>query len=250
MGCNRSSSSLSVFLIWGKCWRIALIPARSRGWAELLTTRLVNRSRSPMCCSSARNSARSRELSKKTDTLFCRCSIFVMSSNGLLTHWRMQRCPMGVIVRSKTESNEPWISPRRMVSVSSRLRRVAASSTMNSLVLYVASPFNKAIADGWVCSRYWMIIPLVWIARGRFSSPKPSNVETSIFLKRISRHRPVSNRQSGIVVRLPVRLPFNFKDSGRRISTGFSRANSDLRSVSGSADSICVTANSPVVISA
>jgi len=57
------------------------------------------------------------------------------SRSGWLSHLRNSRPPMGVNVASSTPSSEPCTVPPRMLSVSSRLRRVASSRSMYSLML-------------------------------------------------------------------------------------------------------------------
>ena len=52
-------------------------------------------------------------------------------SSGRSTHARSSRPPMGVRVLSSTHRSEPRFSPLRSDSVSSRLRRVVQSSSMN-----------------------------------------------------------------------------------------------------------------------
>ena len=50
--------------------------------------------------------------------------IATTDSRGRSTHARRSLPPIGVLVRSSTHSSEPFFSPERRDSVSSRLRRV------------------------------------------------------------------------------------------------------------------------------
>ena len=57
--------------------------------------------------------------------------IATADKSGRSTHARSMRPPMGVFVLSSTQRSDPRFSPERRDSVSSRLRRVVQSSSIN-----------------------------------------------------------------------------------------------------------------------
>ena len=98
---------------------------RSRGLAVPLETRASMRSMSPMPVMARMSSARRMLSDTSSCTAAWRRPISAAESSGRSTQVRSSRPPMGVLVKSSMPSRLPDFSPLRIVSVISRLRRVA-----------------------------------------------------------------------------------------------------------------------------
>ena len=102
----------------------------SRGVARPAAALLASRSTSRTPSSASRRLARPTGSRTSTVTASRRRSMAPRSSKGASSHCRSMRCPMGVVVRSSTDSNVPASSPPRSDSTNSRFRRVISSSGM------------------------------------------------------------------------------------------------------------------------
>ena len=72
----------------------------------------------------------SGRLSQNSATAFWRSVIFAGLRSGCSSHARISRLPIAVFVLSSTHKSEPRRSLLRIVSVSSKFRRVLRSSRM------------------------------------------------------------------------------------------------------------------------
>ena len=103
---------------------------RSRPPAVPYTARPTSRCMSVISRSTAISSPRATLFEYSSFTAVRRRFIATADNSGLSTHERSMRPPIGVLVLSSTHSSEPFFSPLRRDSVSSRLRRVTQSSSM------------------------------------------------------------------------------------------------------------------------
>ncbi len=107
---------------------------RSRADAVPAPARPARRSRSAMGRSSRRTARRRGRPATSSLTPPWRLRMAARSTSGASIQRRRQRPPMAVWVRSSAQSRDPCSWPPSWVRVSSRLRRVAASSTRASPV--------------------------------------------------------------------------------------------------------------------
>jgi hypothetical protein len=147
-------------------------PARSRGRAERSATRARMRSMSPPWRSSA-CTATCRPVSSKASMACRRRSRGARGRSGRWIQRRSSRPPIAVAVRSRTPISVLSGRPDRLVS-SSRLRRVAASSSSASSRSSQRMPRRCGSADFCVSRRYCSRQPAAPTARGRPASPKPA----------------------------------------------------------------------------
>ena len=94
------------------------------------TMRPSSRSISPRPVMAEVSSSRTMVFSTRDATAAFRFRMAVTLRRGRSSQLRRHRAPMGVLVLSRTHSKEPFFSLPRRVSVSSRLRRAARSSSM------------------------------------------------------------------------------------------------------------------------
>ena len=101
----------------------------------------------------AKGSARAVAPPTRAPTIRCRRAISSRSRSGWPTSRRRARAPMAVRVRSSTPSRLPRVPPVPRERVSSRLRRVAASSPTQRPGDSTRSPVSSASSAGFVRSR-------------------------------------------------------------------------------------------------
>ena len=164
---------------------------------------------------------------------------------GWCSQWRSRRLPMLVAQVSSKDASVGEGSPR-MVSVSSRLRRVAASMRISSPASSTASWEICAGFTLWVDLTYSSSAPAAPTATGRVSAPKPARSCVPKWRVSANWADAVSNCQGGSFLRgqLTCSKILRPLSSGSTSSAGFRRSSS----LANSSTPVCMILNSPLAM--